>query len=104
MGAPRRMKTIHGLLILAMFTPPNADQRRAAIGDTHGLPAALQRALDPAAFAPIPPPGPSDWLANHTEAGQTYDQFVGSHPNRPTAAAPDDLSAAAGRLRIGAIA
>ncbi len=68
-----------------MFTPPNADQRRRAIGDTHGLPPQFQRALDPAPFEPIRPPGPNDWLANHHEAGQTFDGFVRSSPNRPTA-------------------
>lgn len=31
------------------------------------------------------PPGPRDWLAQHTEAGQTFDQYLRSNPNRPTA-------------------
>lgn len=34
-------------------------------------------------FEPLPKPGPSDWLANHAEPGQTFEQFVASHPNRP---------------------
>jgi archaemetzincin len=31
------------------------------------------------------PPGPRDWLAQHKEAGQTFDQYLKSNPNRPTA-------------------
>ena len=31
------------------------------------------------------PPGPRDWLAQHAEAGQTFDQYLTSNPNRPTA-------------------
>jgi archaemetzincin len=27
-------------------------------------------------FKPLPPPGPHDWLANHQEDGQTYEQFL----------------------------
>jgi len=36
-------------------------------------------------FEPLPPPGPNDWLANHHEPGQTFEQFVESRPNRPNA-------------------
>src|SRR5437867_13449916 len=72
------------MVLLAMFAPPDAEQRRLAIGDTHALPAAQRCALDPAAFEPIGAPGPSDWLANHPEPGQPFDEFVRSHPNRPT--------------------
>ena len=31
-------------------------------------------------------PRPSDWLANHSESGQTFDQYIASDPNRPTPA------------------
>jgi archaemetzincin len=57
----------------------------AAIGDTHGLQPAFRCALDPTAYESMPAPGPNDWLANHPEPGQTFDQFVRSNPNRPTA-------------------
>lgn len=30
-------------------------------------------------------PGPSDWLANHRESGQTFEQYRASRPNRPDA-------------------
>jgi archaemetzincin len=66
------------------FTPPNPAARLAALGPTTGLPEPLRRALEPGPdFQPVPEPGPSDWLANHTEAGHTFEQFVQSEPNRP---------------------
>jgi archaemetzincin len=34
-------------------------------------------------FDPLPTPGPNDWLAVHREAGQTFESFVRSRPNRP---------------------
>src|SRR5437660_5842298 len=47
------------------FTPPNAEHRLKAIGPAHQLPEPLRRALEPGTdFAPIPIPGPNDWLAN----------------------------------------
>src|SRR5712692_3249149 len=73
------------IALLAMFAPPDAEHRRLAIGDTRTLPSALRCALDARAFEPIHAPGPNDWLANHAEPGQTFDDFVRSHPNRPTA-------------------
>lgn len=57
-----------------------------AIGPTAGLPEALRRAFDPRhGFEPMRSPGPDDWLSNHPEAGQTYEQFVDSRPDRPDA-------------------
>jgi archaemetzincin len=80
---------LFGLPVLAFglaleFAPPNDIQRSSALGTLAHLPEPLQRALDPGdSFRPIPMPGPLDWLANHDEPGQTFDQFVRSHPNRP---------------------
>jgi len=75
------------LLFSAMasqFTPPTHAQQLAAIGPTAGLTEALKRALEPRDdFQPMPEPGSSDWLANHSEAGQTFDQFCRFRPNRP---------------------
>ena len=75
------------LLLFAMaaqFTPPTRAQQLAAIGPTKGLPQPLQRALEPGDdFQAIPGPEPSDWLQNHPEAGQTFDHFTRSLPNRP---------------------
>jgi len=62
------------------------DQRRHAVGSTEELSPLLQRAFDPGDdFPPIPAPGPNDWLAAHAEPGQSFEQFVGSRPNRPDA-------------------
>jgi len=70
------------------FEPPSPDARRAAVGNLSGLPVRLQRAFaaDSPAFEPIPKPGPNDWLTEHDEAGQSFDAFRASHPNRPTRA------------------
>lgn len=66
------------------FTPADEKQRRGAIGPTMGLPKTLQRAFDPAdQFEPIPAPGRSDWLANHVEPGQTFEQYRRERVNRP---------------------
>jgi archaemetzincin len=66
------------------FAPPNAIQRSSALGTLAHEPESLGRALDPGdSFQPIRMPGPLDWLANHEEPGQTFDEFVRSHPNRP---------------------
>jgi archaemetzincin len=66
------------------FSPPDEEHRRKAIGATAGLPPRLQRAFHPADhFQPIPAPGPSDWLANHAEPGQTFEQFRREQANRP---------------------
>jgi archaemetzincin len=71
---------------VAHFTPPSREVRLAAIGSTDGLPAALRRVLEPGDdFNPVPAPGPNDWLANHSESGQTYEEFVRSEPHRPDA-------------------
>ena len=68
------------------FEPPGPQQRREAIGPTRALPVALQRAFAPdESFQPVPVPGPSDWLAVHQEAGQTFEQFERSYSNRPDA-------------------
>lgn len=65
------------------FQPPNEGQRLSAIGSARSLSSQMQRALNPSAFDPIPAPGPSDWLANHAESGQTFDQYLRERPNRP---------------------
>jgi hypothetical protein len=49
-------------------------QRLAALGPTTGLPEPLRLALEPGDdFEPIHEPGPSDWLGNYAEAGQTFE-------------------------------
>jgi archaemetzincin len=70
---------------LAMnFKPPTSTERLRAIGSTKGLAKTLRKALEPGAdFEPIPVPKRGDWLAEHPETGQRFDDFVKSRPNRP---------------------
>jgi len=64
--------------------PPVIEPHVAAIGDTTPLSLELRRAFDPAGhFSPMGKPGPSDWLAQHPESPQTYDDYVASGPNLP---------------------
>jgi archaemetzincin len=68
------------------FAPPSREERLAAVGSTAELPLSMRQALESGDdFEPIPVPGPHDWLANHSEPGQTYDDFVRSRPHRPDA-------------------
>jgi len=68
------------------FVPPNADKRRKAIGSLAGLSPQLKRAFDPDEhFEALPAPEPGEWLAEHPEKGQTFDQFVASRSSRPDA-------------------
>jgi len=57
-----------------------------AIGSIEGLPVSLQRAFAPGkAFEPLSDPKPGEWLAEHAEPGQTFDQFIRCAPNKPNA-------------------
>jgi archaemetzincin len=71
--------------MLAMkFKPPGQAERLQAIGSTKELPEALRRALDPGSdFEPIPIPKPGDWLAVHSEPGQTFEDFAKEEWKRP---------------------
>jgi archaemetzincin len=70
---------------LAMdFKPPGTAERLRAIGSTKGLPETLRLAFDPGSdFDPIPAPKPGDWLAEHFEPGQSFDDFVGEGLAKP---------------------
>ena len=66
------------------FKPPTTSEILKAIGSTKELPDNLRKALDPGGdFELIPIPKSGDWLAVHREAGQRFDEFVKSKPNRP---------------------
>jgi archaemetzincin len=68
------------------FKPPTTEETLSAIGRTDGLPLPFQRALNPGKdFEPIPLPGAGDWLAEHFEPGQTFDDFRSGEPNTPDA-------------------
>ena len=43
----------------------------------------MRRLLNPSSFIPMGKPEPADWLTVKPEPGQTYSQFVHSHPNFP---------------------
>jgi archaemetzincin len=68
------------------FKPPGEKERLAAIGFTGDLPAAVRRALEPRDdFEPVPAPRAGDWLAEHREEGQSYDDFIAARRNVPRA-------------------
>lgn len=71
---------------LAMdFKPPAAAERLKAIGSTKGLPETFRLALEPGSgFEPVPAPKPGDWLAEHPEPGQSFDEFVREGVARPS--------------------
>ncbi|EDY81369.1 conserved hypothetical protein [Verrucomicrobiia bacterium DG1235] len=67
------------------FIPPSNLKCVAALGNTdHLAPALRTLLLDTADYAPIPEPGPLDWLSSHEEPGQTFPQFYASNFNTPT--------------------
>ncbi len=66
--------------------PPDARARARAVGTTMNLEGGLHAAFDPDAFTPIGAPLDGDWLAEHAERGQSFDQYVRGRPNRPSAA------------------
>ena len=66
------------------FRPPDKKARTEAIGDVNKLAPPLRRALGPdSAFPPMTPPGPADWLAQHSEKGQTFEKFLTDKKRRP---------------------
>jgi hypothetical protein len=73
-----------GLWINGEFVPPNREKQIAAAGDLSRLKPLQRLIFEPSEdFDKIAVPKPSDWLANHKELGQTFDEFVQSVPNRP---------------------
>jgi archaemetzincin len=76
------------LLLLACSAGATPDEaytdpptRIAAIGT---VPPALAHMLSADGFAPLPRPAVNDWLAEHEESGQTFDEFVAQGHQRPT--------------------
>jgi archaemetzincin len=67
-------------------TPKEKAPRAAhfAVGPLDELPPGWRRLFsDDSRFEPLPQPSPGDWLAEHPEPGQTFEQFVADSPNRP---------------------
>ena len=49
------------------------------MGPSSRFPAHLRKAFKPGDdFKPMPAPCPNDWLANHREPGQTYNEYINS--------------------------
>jgi archaemetzincin len=68
------------------FHRPSEEERREAIGSLDGLTDDVRNAFLPTGdFEPVPGPGPNDWLAVHSERGQTFTNFVRSRRNKPDA-------------------
>jgi archaemetzincin len=66
------------------FIPPAMEETEYALGSTAGFSPRMRRALLPgSAFEPIPRPAPGDWLAEHHEPGQSYEQFRREAPASP---------------------
>ncbi len=66
--------------------PPNRETRLDAVGSTKRMSETLQRVFseDFGKFEAKRAPKPGDWLAEHDESGQTYEQYLGYDPNRPS--------------------
>lgn len=72
------------LSIAMAFTPPNREESLRAIGNIKDLPITLQRALIPNNdFEILPAPKSGDWLAEHFESGQSFDDFISITPVKP---------------------
>jgi archaemetzincin len=67
------------------FVPPGEEEHHRDTGSLDGMPPTLRTFIQLAHFEPISRPGPNDWLANHAEPCQTFDDFRRSRPNRPDA-------------------
>jgi archaemetzincin len=89
MSRTKKIAVITGFCILSVtlameFKQPTKTERLKAIGSTDELEDVLKKALEPGDyFEPIAAPRSGDWLAEHKEYGQTFDEFVKSKPNRP---------------------
>jgi archaemetzincin len=65
-------------------SPPAA--RIAALGlARHPMAADEEPFFRTDGFLPVEPPTPDDWLANHAEPGQSFDEFVAARRATPTA-------------------
>jgi archaemetzincin len=68
----------------AAFDRPAEQERLRALGNLYEEPAALRSLLRPDDnFFPITLPGPKDWLAQHIERGQTFDEYRNAPVNVP---------------------
>ena len=69
--------------VMGLAAPTAFGERTA--GEKAKAEKALAKATtDDTGFEKVPTPGPADWLANHKEPGQTFEEYVRSKPLRPT--------------------
>ena len=67
-----------------VFQLPEFAERIQAIGCPENLPATDRKALDPSDdFESVRTPKPGDWLAEHEEPGQTFEDFILAPRNIP---------------------
>ena len=75
-----------GAWLEGAFERPSENERMRALGNLYELPEAVRPLFAPDAdFAPVPRPGPNDWLSYHAEPGQTLDEFRETAAHRPDA-------------------
>ncbi len=83
-GLPFVMPLVIGGIALAAFTAPSEKERKAAAGSLLTLDLKMRRVFsDGGEFHEKREPGGLDWLAQHEEGGQTYEQYLSSRPNIP---------------------
>ena len=87
-----RARVVAPLLVLGLvatwtfagFKTPEAGERSRAVGSLVGMEKSLRKAFVAGDdFEAKKEPGFADWLAQHEETGQTFDQYVQAKPNRP---------------------
>jgi hypothetical protein len=86
-GEPPGKETTAPLHPALTARPVSIPARIAAIGDTVPLTPKLRRAFNHAAFEPMPEPGPNDWLAQHPEKPQSFEDYLCADRNEATWAA-----------------
>lgn len=73
-----------GGLALAAFTVPDKPSREAAVGPLSGFNPQMRRVFtNGGEFEAKTEPAAFDWLAQHEEKGQTFQQYLSSRPNIP---------------------
>lgn len=77
-----------GLLLVAdataAFERPSEYEQRRALGNLLELPEAVRPLFTPDGdFQRVRLPGPNDWLTQHHEPGQTFEEYQESGANRP---------------------
>jgi len=84
--APFAFAAIFATTAWAAFERPSENERLRALGNRFEEAEPLRSLLEPGGeFFLIPIPGPHDWLTEHEEKGQSFDEYRNSEPNPPDA-------------------